>query len=50
MAEHKAVEVTKEQIQEAENLWHHFTVGMKYATYATCIILVLLALAFVKFT
>tara|TARA_R110001592_G_scaffold3525_34_gene20236 strand:- start:8683 stop:8835 length:153 start_codon:yes stop_codon:yes gene_type:complete len=50
MAEHKAVKVDPKELQKAQDFWHNFMIGTKYATIATAIILILLALAFVKFT
>ncbi len=49
MAEQKAVEVTEQEIQHAQKMWDNFVVGSKYTIYATCIVLIALALAFVKF-
>lgn len=50
MADHQAVEVTKEQIESAQTMWDNFVVGSKYTIYATIIVLVGLALAFVEFS
>ena len=49
MADHPPPEIDPQQLKEAEALWKNFTVGGKYVIYATCAVLVLLALAFVKF-
>jgi len=48
MAESQQVEVTKEQIQDANAMWKNFTIAMKYSTIVTIVILIGLALAFVK--
>ena len=48
MADHKAVEVDQEELKNAQEMWHNFTVIGKYSTIATCVILIGLALAFVK--
>ena len=49
MAETKQVDVSKEQLREAEEMWKNFTVVTKYCSIVTAVILILLALAFVKF-
>ncbi len=48
MADHKPVDVDPKEIERAEQMWHNFTVGSKYAIYATIFILVCLALGYVK--
>ncbi len=49
MANHKPVDVDPKQIENANALWANFVSGGKYSIYATCIILIGLAVAFVKF-
>lgn len=49
MADNKNVEVDSKQLQNAQDLWENFTEASKYTIYAICTILILLALAFVKF-
>lgn len=48
MANATPPEVDPEELKKAKALWHNFTVGGKYTIYATVIILILLALGFVK--
>ncbi len=50
MAQQEAVKVTKKQVDDAQNMWHHFVAGSKIAIVSTIIILVLLAEGFVDFT
>ncbi len=50
MEEHSAVEVDPKDLEHAQNMWHNFATGGKYAVIITVLILVGLALAFVKFT
>lgn len=49
MADHKPVEVDKEQLEHANHLWANFTVATKYAVIASCAILVFLMLIMVDF-
>lgn len=49
MAEQKISKPTKKEIQAAEDLWTNFVIGSKYTIYATILVLVGLAMAFVKF-
>ena len=49
MGEHKTVEPSQEDIERAEQMWRNFTVGSTYGIYGTVIVLIGLALAFVKF-
>lgn len=50
MAEHKAVSVDPKDIERAQEMWGHFATATKIVTIATCVVLVGLALAFVKFS
>lgn len=50
MAEHEAVEVDPQELQKAEALWDNFATGVKYVSVASALVLILMALAFVKFT
>lgn len=47
---HQAVEADPKALAEARAMWSAFTKGGKYASIATAVILVLLALAFVDFS
>ncbi|MGH1402701.1 MAG: hypothetical protein ACRBDL_00505 [Alphaproteobacteria bacterium] len=49
MAEQKAADVTKQEVEQAQKMWDNFVVGSKFTIYATCILLIALALGFVKF-
>lgn len=49
MTHHTPPDLDPKQIEEAKTLWRNFTIGGKYSIYATAIILILLALGFVKF-
>ncbi|MGH1379079.1 MAG: aa3-type cytochrome c oxidase subunit IV [Alphaproteobacteria bacterium] len=49
MASNKAVKVDPKDLRNAEKMWHNFTVLGKYSILGTCLLLVLLALAFVQF-
>lgn len=48
MAQTQQVEVTKEQVEEAQAMWKNFMIAMKYCSIITAIILIGLALAFVE--
>ncbi|MDH5722630.1 MAG: hypothetical protein OEY94_04830 [Alphaproteobacteria bacterium] len=48
MIEEQQVEVTNEQIRDASAMWKNFTIATKYCSIATAIVLIALALAFVK--
>lgn len=48
-AKHETVKVDAKELKNAEQMWANFVTGGKYAIYGTVIILVGLALAFVKF-
>tara|TARA_B100001093_G_C26087932_1_gene701503 strand:- start:116 stop:268 length:153 start_codon:yes stop_codon:yes gene_type:complete len=48
MAEIQNVEVTEEQVKDAQDMWAKFTVATKYCCIATAIVLIGLALGFVK--
>lgn len=47
MAEQKPFPPNNTQIQNAESLWENFTRISKWTVIATCVILVILALAFI---
>lgn len=47
MASQPPVDVDPKQLKEAEDLWHGFTVGMKWSIIACVVVLIVLALAFV---
>ena len=49
MANHTPVDIDPKQIENANALWANFVSGGKYSIYVTCIILIGLAVAFVKF-
>ena len=49
MAEHKTPDVDAKQVEAAQAVWHSFVTGGKYAISFVVIVLVGLALAFVKF-
>lgn len=49
MAKHETVEVDPKALENAEKMWSNFTTASKYGIVATCVVLVILALAFVKF-
>ncbi len=48
MASNTPPEYDPKQLEQSKALWRNFTVGGKYSIYATAVILILLALAFVK--
>ncbi len=50
MAQHQTPDVDPKTLNEAHQMWTNFLKGGKYAIIATCVVLVLMALAFVKFT
>ena len=50
MASSKPVKVDKKELLRAEEFWSNFMIATKYAILSTTALLVLLALAFVKFT
>jgi Bacterial aa3 type cytochrome c oxidase subunit IV len=49
MANHHAPEFDPKELENAQKNWHAFVQGGKYFTIATIVVLVGLALAFVKF-
>jgi len=49
MAAQKEVKVTKKQLEDSTKMWHNFAVASKYSIYAIVVILIGLALAYVKF-
>lgn len=49
MATPKEIKVDKKQLEDSTKMWHNFTVASKYGTYIIVLILVGLALAYVKF-
>ncbi len=50
MAGHKAVEIDPQELKKAQRMWDRFADGLKYSVIATAIVLIGLALAFVKFS
>ncbi len=46
----QAVDVDPQELQNAQDMWHAFACGSKYAIIFTCGVLVLLALIFIDFT
>lgn len=49
MANHKVVNVDPKDVQNAEKMWHNFTVFGKYTILAICALMAALAAAFVQF-
>ncbi len=50
MANHKAVEVDPKELENSKAFWNNFLNASKYATIAVIVLMIGLALAFVKFT
>lgn len=49
MASNKKVDVDPKALENAETMWGNFMVATKYSIIATALLLIALALAFVKF-
>ena len=49
MANHQVADVDPKDIQNAEKMWHNFTIFGKYTVIAICALLAGLAAAFVQF-
>ncbi len=48
MGNHQTVEPDPQELERANNMWESFTKVGKYSIYATVIVLVLMALAFIR--
>ncbi len=47
MSDHEHVEISQQDLKDAQAMWHNFVTAGKYAVIVSCITLIGLALAFV---